>query len=187
MPLRTLKAALLFSLGITALVIFLLGGAFNPVGNVQAGPVPAGPSSLSFCFSDGRMQLGTCATFTTTATVTTTAAGSTATVTTTVNNTTTVTTTVTVADALAPSCTQTLNDTGPPARIQVTVEDNGSGLASLVVTKSENADTVVPPFVVGTNDPVVVSSTKIDQTMTASVEFTATDLAGNSNPCTFTF
>jgi hypothetical protein len=44
-----------------------------------------------------------------------------------------------------PSCPTTVV-TGPPAVATTTFSDNGSGLASLVVTRSDNADTVVPPF-----------------------------------------
>jgi len=63
------------------------------------------------------------------------------------------------------------------------MKDVGTGLAEILVTKSENADTVVPPFTVGTNDPVVLSSTKIDQTQRARVEARVTDLAGNVKIC----
>ena len=69
----------------------------------------------------------------------------------------------------------------------MTVQDTGSGLASLVITRSENADTVAPPFTVGTTDPVVVSSTKIDQTQPARVTLLVTDLAGNVTICDLTF
>ena len=86
-------------------------------------------------------------------------------------------------DASPAQCPITLNDPGPPARVEVTIRDVGTGLAEIVVTKSENADTVVPPFTVGTNDPVVLSSTKIDQTQRARVEARVTDLAGNVKLC----
>lgn len=94
---------------------------------------------------------------------------------------------VPVGDVTQPTCSVTLNQSGPPARIEVTFRDVESGLAELVVTKSENADTVVPPFTVGTTDPVVVSSTKIDQTKMANIEVRATDLAGNVKVCTSDF
>jgi hypothetical protein len=80
-------------------------------------------------------------------------------------------------------CPITLNEPGPPARVEVTFTDSGTGIAELLVTKSENADTVVPPFTVGTNDPVVTTSTKIDQSQRARVEVRATDLAGNVSFC----
>jgi hypothetical protein len=81
-----------------------------------------------------------------------------------------------------PSCPTTVV-TGPPAVATTTFSDNGSGLASLVVTLSENADTVVPPFTPGTTDPVTVTSTKINQSQRARIEIRATDVAGNVAIC----
>jgi hypothetical protein len=86
-------------------------------------------------------------------------------------------------DASPAQCPITLNDPGPPARVESTIKDVGTGLAEIVVTRSENADTVVPPFTVGTNDPVVLSATKIDQTQKARIEARVTDLAGNVRIC----
>jgi hypothetical protein len=86
-------------------------------------------------------------------------------------------------DAAPAQCPITLNDPGPPARVEVTIKDTGTGLAEILVTKSENADTVVPPFTPGTNDPVVITATKIDQSQRARVETRVTDLAGNVRIC----
>jgi len=72
---------------------------------------------------------------------------------------------------------------GPPAVATTTFQDTGSGLVSLVVTRSENADTVVPPFIPGTTDPVTVTSTKINQSQSARIEIVATDGAGNVAVC----
>lgn len=82
----------------------------------------------------------------------------------------------------APSC-PTVVISGPPAQAVTTFQDTGSGLVSLVVTRSENADTVVPPFIPGTTEPVTVTSTKIDQTQRARIEIIATDGAGNVAIC----
>jgi len=81
-----------------------------------------------------------------------------------------------------PTCPTTVFS-GPPAQATTTFQDSGSGLVSIVVTLSENADTVVPPFIPGTTDPVVVTSTKIDQTQRARIEIRATDGAGNVAIC----
>ena len=86
-------------------------------------------------------------------------------------------------DASQPTCPITLDVPGPPARVRSRFQDTGSGLAELLVTKSENADTVVPPFTVGTTDPVVVTATKIDQSKRSRVETRITDLAGNVRFC----
>jgi hypothetical protein len=72
---------------------------------------------------------------------------------------------------------------GPPTQLVVTVQDSDSGLASIVVTQSDNADTPVPPFTVGTTDPVTITATKIDQSRSAHVAMTVTDVAGNSITC----
>jgi hypothetical protein len=81
-----------------------------------------------------------------------------------------------------PTCPTTVFS-GPPAQATTTFQDTGSGLVSLVVTRSENADTVVPPFIPGTTDPVTVTSTKINQSQSARIEIVATDGAGNVAVC----
>jgi Protein of unknown function (DUF3344) len=72
---------------------------------------------------------------------------------------------------------------GPPTQLQVTVSDPQTGLQSIVVTQSDNADTPVPPFTVGTTDPVTITATKIDQSQGAHVTIVVTDLAGNTVTC----
>jgi hypothetical protein len=78
-----------------------------------------------------------------------------------------------------PPTVSTSEMSGPPAQVFFTFQDTGSGLSTLVVTQSGNADTVVPPFVSGTTDPVVVSSTKIDQSQPMCLRIEARDVAGN--------
>jgi hypothetical protein len=85
-------------------------------------------------------------------------------------------------DTAPPTCVARVVG-GPPTQLVVTFQDPDSGLASIVVTQSDNADTPVPPFAVGTTDPVVVTATKIDQSQSAHVAITATDLAGNITSC----
>jgi hypothetical protein len=72
---------------------------------------------------------------------------------------------------------------GPPTQLQVTVSDVDTGLQSIVVTQSDNADTPVPPFTVGTTDPVTITATKINQSQPAHVTIQVTDLAGNTVTC----
>jgi hypothetical protein len=72
---------------------------------------------------------------------------------------------------------------GPPTQLQVTVSDIDTGLQSIVVTQSDNADTPVPPFTVGTTDPVTITATKINQSQPAHVTIQVTDLAGNVVTC----
>jgi hypothetical protein len=72
---------------------------------------------------------------------------------------------------------------GPPTQLVVTVSDPQTGLQSIVVTQSDNADTPVPPFTVGTTDPVTITATKINQSQGAHVTIQVTDLAGNVVTC----
>ena len=87
------------------------------------------------------------------------------------------------ADTTPPSCVLTATIDGPPKQIQITVQDSGSGIASILVTQSANADTVVPPFAAGTTSAVLVQATKIVQASGSVVELTVTDVAGNKIVC----
>jgi hypothetical protein len=75
---------------------------------------------------------------------------------------------------------------GPPVHMNVTFQDP-DGLVDLMVTLSMNADTVVPPYVPGTTDPVELTSSKIDQTQPVFVTVIPTDGAGNSLTCEYAF
>jgi hypothetical protein len=85
-------------------------------------------------------------------------------------------------DIAAPLCPLRVVQ-GPPTQVFVNVRDAQTGLASVVVTKSENADTVIPPFTPGTTDIVTATSTKIDQSQRSRVEMVVADLAGNRAVC----
>jgi hypothetical protein len=85
-------------------------------------------------------------------------------------------------DTFPPMCMLTSKTAGPPAQIEIMIGDE-TGLASIVVTTSTNADTPVPPFSVGTTAMVMVTATKIDQSKGASVALTVTDTAGNETKC----
>jgi len=84
-------------------------------------------------------------------------------------------------DTTPPTCTVSATRTGPPFQVDLRIQDTESGLASIVVTQSNNADTPVPPFTVGTTDPLIVTATKIDQSQPMKVTVQVTDVAGNVN------
>jgi hypothetical protein len=86
-------------------------------------------------------------------------------------------------DSTKPRCVLSAMRNGPPTQIDITAQDADSGMASIVVTKSNNADTPVPPFTVGDTNPMVITATKIDQSKPAQVELTVSDLAGNTTVC----
>jgi hypothetical protein len=78
-------------------------------------------------------------------------------------------------------------DPGPPTVAYFDVQDTDCGLAELVVTQSNNADTIVPPFTVGTMDPLTVTATKIDQSQLSLVSIRATDTCNNVVTCNAQF
>jgi hypothetical protein len=65
----------------------------------------------------------------------------------------------------------------------VTVQDTGSGLATIEVTQQENATVNVPNFPIGDKDPVLVTARKQTPGVRSVVELTITDVSGNVTVC----
>ena len=86
-------------------------------------------------------------------------------------------------DQTPPSCALTSVIKGPPKQLKITVQDNGSGLASVVVTNSDNAVTIVPAFTFGSTASLVVTATKVNQSQGAQVALQVTDACGNVTVC----
>jgi hypothetical protein len=86
------------------------------------------------------------------------------------------------AASTPPTCLLTGTITGPPKQIQITAQASG-GLASIVVTDSNNAVTIVPPFTAGTTNPVVVTSTKTVQSSGSHVALQVTAVSGGTTTC----
>ena len=88
-------------------------------------------------------------------------------------------------DGDPPTCRLTKAGTNSSGQkyIEVTLQDVKSVLQTITVLRSVNANTVVPPFPPFTTDPVVVTSTKIDQALGSLVDLKATDGAGNVTTC----
>lgn len=68
---------------------------------------------------------------------------------------------------------------GPPQQIIVSVRDTTSGLQAITVLKVHNATVSIPTFTIGTKQTVLVTVTKIDQTMKSSFNLKATNVAGD--------
>jgi hypothetical protein len=86
----------------------------------------------------------------------------------------------TPVDDTAPACELTgKSATG----VEVTAEDDGSGIAQIEVTQSVNANVAVPPFTAGTTDPLVVTATKVNPSLKSQVALRVTDVAGNVTEC----
>ncbi len=72
---------------------------------------------------------------------------------------------------------------GPPKAIEITVQDGESGLDHVDVLNAKNATVSIPSFTVGTNNPVVIIATKIDNNKGASVALEVFDVDQNSTTC----
>jgi hypothetical protein len=86
-------------------------------------------------------------------------------------------------DADPPTCILFASHPGPPAQIEIKVQDTGRGLLGVETTVASNASVDVPSFVIGTQDEVIVTATKIDPAMSSRVELQVSDLAGNLTVC----
>lgn len=87
-------------------------------------------------------------------------------------------------DTEGPACSSTGHE-GPPASLEVRVQDGQSGLQSIEVTSATNAIATVPDFAAGTNDAVMFNVTKADAYQSARIEIASTDVAGNRSACVF--
>jgi streptogramin lyase len=85
-------------------------------------------------------------------------------------------------DTTPPMCSLTATLVGPPKEIQVTVQDTGSGLAS-VVPLTVNATATVPVFAPGSTSAQVVIADKTDQSQGSSLSLVVTDVSGNVTRC----
>jgi hypothetical protein len=82
-------------------------------------------------------------------------------------------------DTTPPLVEHTGTDPGPPKSYEVTCQDMESGLAEINVIAAKNFTVDIPPFDVGTNDPVILTVTKVDQTKSSFFDVEVIDVAGN--------
>lgn len=87
-------------------------------------------------------------------------------------------------DNAVPTCSYTIA-AGPPKRVDFTVQDTGSGIASIATLSLLNIVTPVPvpAFTAGTTAPVLFSATKDVQNQRATIAVVITDMAGNQSSC----
>lgn len=88
-----------------------------------------------------------------------------------------------ICDQTKPLCTRGELRAGPPAELDIKVQDTCSGLAEIAVVISENSEVQVPSFSPGTQDRLVVTAVKEDQESRSQVELRVTDMAGNVTLC----
>ncbi|HET7452829.1 MAG TPA: hypothetical protein VFL12_08820 [Thermoanaerobaculia bacterium] len=91
-----------------------------------------------------------------------------------------------IVDTSPPSCTLAETIPGPPRELRITIQDTGSGLASLSVTKAVNAEMSLPPYAFGVTIAIPVVATKIDPFAAMDVALESSDVEGNTGSCEFT-
>jgi len=87
------------------------------------------------------------------------------------------------ADNTAPTCELTASHTGPPASIDVSVQDPGVGLAAINIVAADNVNVAVSPFAPGETGPVTVTGTLINPNSNGSFEIQSVDMVGNVSSC----
>ena len=90
-----------------------------------------------------------------------------------------------VPETVKPLCGEPAIGTDPSGRRNVTVSlrDTGSGIVQVNVLKAQNLDVPIPPFVEGTQDPVVVTGTKVVNGVSGILELEIYDASGNVTSC----
>jgi hypothetical protein len=87
------------------------------------------------------------------------------------------------AGVSAPSCQLTSIVNGPPKQLIVTMQDTASGLQTIQVAAEVNTTVSIPSFTLGATTPVIVTSTKVDQSQGSEVAFIVTNTAGKTTSC----
>jgi hypothetical protein len=88
-----------------------------------------------------------------------------------------------VADTTAPICRLISYQGGPPTQIGIEAQDLESGLNEISVIEADNAGVTVPSFSNGSTEPIVITATKINQSLPSQVKLAVGDLAGNCTLC----
>jgi hypothetical protein len=90
-----------------------------------------------------------------------------------------------VVDTIAPRCKATARRAGPVAQIDITVQDPGTGIASVTLRDEDNVQT--HHYFTDHRAPVVLTATKVDQGRRASFGIMVRDGAGNLRDCGYRF
>lgn len=74
-----------------------------------------------------------------------------------------------------------------PAQVTFTMQDTSSGLSSILLVDSTNANVTIPSFSSGTTSPVNVTASQVDSSQSSKVDFKVTNKAGGATSCGATF
>lgn len=87
----------------------------------------------------------------------------------------------------APACQISSIVAGPPAQVNFTMQDTNTGLKSILLLDSINANVTIPSFASGTTSPVTVNATQTNSGQSSKVDFQVTNVAGGATTCGTTF
>lgn len=82
-------------------------------------------------------------------------------------------------DTQAPQLYLTEMDQGPPTHLEITAQDQDSGILAINIIEDINADVQIPAFTVGTKNPVLITADQINENLQFTVEIEVSDRNGN--------
>ncbi len=86
-------------------------------------------------------------------------------------------------DTAIPVCELTAANAGPPATIEISIQDIDSGIDQINILEDDNASITIPSFTTGQTEMLTVTAEKIDQALTSQVLLEVVDVAGNRTTC----
>ena len=84
-------------------------------------------------------------------------------------------------DTQAPQITLTSIDHGPPIQMEITAQDQASGIQVINIIEAINADVQIPLFTAGTTGQVLIMAYQINENLQFAVEIEVADQNGNKN------
>lgn len=89
-------------------------------------------------------------------------------------------------DNTPPSCIQENAEIQLSQEVIVLMQDDSGGLDTIKVLDSNNAHFNFPEFDIGTNEPVTITISKVDQSSKMWVKLEGIDISSNKVECTIT-
>jgi hypothetical protein len=83
------------------------------------------------------------------------------------------------ADIQDPQVIITSIDPGPPTQLEITAQDNESGIQTIKTIEAINADVQIPTFTVGTTEPIIITVDQAVENLQFTVEIEVADRSGN--------
>jgi hypothetical protein len=86
-------------------------------------------------------------------------------------------------DLAPPTCALADMLPGPPAQIDVRIQDTGCGLGEVDLLVADNVSVSIPDFAAGSQDSVLVTALKCKDNLSSRLGLRVIDVAGNTTTC----